>query len=265
MAAQKGGTEMIVYYSGTGNSRHCAKVLAAALGDEAVDVFHYIKDGIQAELITGKPWVFVSPTYAWQLPRIFVDFLRSSVFEGSKEAYFVMTCGDRIGNAGSRIAPLCSQLGLEYKGVFQVTMPENYLAMFNTPAPEEAAKTIAAAGPRLEEAAGYIRRGENFPPHKVTLMDRFRTGKVNDTFYKQVVKTESFFTSESCISCGKCAAGCILNNITYSEEGRPVWGQNCTHCMACITGCPVRAIDYGPATIERHRYRFPEEEGPAEE
>ncbi|MBQ5754626.1 MAG: flavodoxin family protein, partial [Oscillospiraceae bacterium] len=96
---------MIVYYSGTGNSRHCAKVLAAALGDEAVDVFHYIKDGIRAELITGKPWVFVSPTYAWQLPRIVVKFLRSSVFEGSKEAYFVMTCGDRIGNAGSRIAP----------------------------------------------------------------------------------------------------------------------------------------------------------------
>ena len=37
---------MIIYFTGTGNSRYCAKMIAEKLGDEMVDVFHYIKDGI---------------------------------------------------------------------------------------------------------------------------------------------------------------------------------------------------------------------------
>ena len=53
---------MIVYFSGTGNSRYCARYLAHQLDDEAVDAFGFIRNGIAAELITGRPRVFVSPT-----------------------------------------------------------------------------------------------------------------------------------------------------------------------------------------------------------
>ena len=87
---------MIVYFTGTGNSRYCAQMLADKLDDEIVDAFHFIRNGIPAELISGKPWIFVAPTYGWQLPRIFVDFIRSGSFLGSKDAYFVMTCGSEI-------------------------------------------------------------------------------------------------------------------------------------------------------------------------
>lgn len=83
---------MIVYFTGTGNSRYCAQMLADKLDDEIVDAFHFIRNGIPAELISGRPWIFVAPTYGWQLPRIFVDFIRSGSFLGSKDAYFVMTC-----------------------------------------------------------------------------------------------------------------------------------------------------------------------------
>ena len=90
---------MIVYFTGTGNSRYCAQMLADKLDDEIVDAFHFIRNGIPAELISGRPRIFVAPTYGWQLPRIFVDFIRSGSFLGSKDAYFVMTCGDNIGYA----------------------------------------------------------------------------------------------------------------------------------------------------------------------
>ena len=36
---------MIFYFSGTGNSRYCAKWLAHRLGDEAVDAFPFLRDG----------------------------------------------------------------------------------------------------------------------------------------------------------------------------------------------------------------------------
>lgn len=55
---------MVVYFSGTGNSRYCAQALASHLQDDLLDSAHYIKHQIAAELISGKPWVFVSPTYA---------------------------------------------------------------------------------------------------------------------------------------------------------------------------------------------------------
>ena len=113
---------MIVYYTGTGNSRYVAQRFAAALGDDLITANEYIKNDTPADLHSDRPWVFVSPTYGWQIPRIFADFLRRGRFTGSRKAYFVMTCGSEIGNAGSRIAALCADIGLDYQGVLQVVM-----------------------------------------------------------------------------------------------------------------------------------------------
>ena len=65
---------MIVYFTGTGNSRWCARSLAERLGDHLTDAVPWIRDGIAAELQSEKPWVFVCPTYAWQPPRALGSF-----------------------------------------------------------------------------------------------------------------------------------------------------------------------------------------------
>ena len=113
---------MVVYYTGTGNSRYVAQCFAAALGDDLITANEYIKNDTPAALHSDRPWVFVSPTYGWQIPHIFADFLRRGSFTGSREAYFVMTCGSEIGNAGSRIAALCADIGLDYRGVLEVVI-----------------------------------------------------------------------------------------------------------------------------------------------
>jgi hypothetical protein len=59
-----------------------------------------MKAGRRAELKSEKPWVFVSPTYGWRIPRIFEAFIRDGRFSGSRQAYFVMTCGDETGACG---------------------------------------------------------------------------------------------------------------------------------------------------------------------
>ena len=123
---------MIVYFSGTGNSRQCAQLLAQTLQDEMLDASNYIRHGIGADLHSGKPWVFVAPTYSWQLPKVFQSFLASGCFEGAEEAYFVMTCGFDIGAPEETNRELCRQKGLRYQGTLQVVMPENYIALFLT-------------------------------------------------------------------------------------------------------------------------------------
>ena len=66
--SEAGGDTMIVYFSGTGNSRFCALRLAQALGDEALDAFPLLRVGEPAALSSERPWVFAAPTYGWQLP-----------------------------------------------------------------------------------------------------------------------------------------------------------------------------------------------------
>ncbi|MEA4921066.1 MAG: EFR1 family ferrodoxin [Clostridiaceae bacterium] len=251
---------MIVYFTGTGNSRYCAQMLADKLQDESISAFHFIRDGIAAELTSVRPWIFVAPTYGWQLPHVFADFIRRASFGGSREAYFIMTCGSEIGNAASANQMLCKEKGFSYKGTQGVIMPENYIALFDAPQQNEVQKIISAARPALEMNISRIREGRDFSALKVGLIDKMRSGIVNAVFYRFIIKAKPFVVSDACVGCGKCANGCVLSNIKM-EDGKPVWGDHCTHCMACICGCPTSAIEYGKASRGQPRYQCPKYEG----
>jgi len=244
---------MIVYFSGTGNSRFCAQVLAEHLADDCLDSFSYIQNGIAADLISEKPWVFVSPTYAWRIPKIFTEFIKSGDFKGNTDAYFVMTCGDDVGNAQAYLQQLCAEKGLRFCGVLPVVMPENYLAMFEVPEAEEAAEICAHAKPVLQEAAAVIRQGRSFENTGSTFLDSIKSGLVNRLFYPLFVHAKSFRVKPSCIGCGQCVNRCVMNNIEL-KNGTPVWSDRCTHCMACICGCPAEAIEYGSKSVGKPRY-----------
>ena len=84
---------MVIYFSGTGNSRYAAEVAASETSDEIRDAGAYIKEGKRGDFSSQRPWVFVSPTYCWQLPRLFAEFIRKSRFSGMRDAYFILTCG----------------------------------------------------------------------------------------------------------------------------------------------------------------------------
>lgn len=250
---------MIVYFTGTGNSRYCAQSLADKLGDDLVNVFHFIRDGIAAELFSDRPWVFVAPTYGWRLPRIFAEFIKSGSFTGNGEAYFVMTCGSDIGNAAPANRALCEEKGICYKGTLPVVMPENYIALFDAPEQKQAREIIAAAQPAIEIGIACIREGRNLPAIETGFTDRLKSGVVNAAFYRFTVRTKPFAVSDNCTGCGKCAQNCVMKTIRM-QKGRPVWGERCTHCMACICGCPVSAIEYGEKSRGKTRYQCPEYE-----
>ena len=104
---------MIIYFSGTGNSRYIASGMAEKLNDKLVDAGVYIKNRKKGKFYSDKPWIFVAPTYCWRLPIIFEKFIRKSVFSGSETAYFVMTCGEEIGTASEGILSLCRTKGFD--------------------------------------------------------------------------------------------------------------------------------------------------------
>ena len=246
---------MILYYTGTGNSRYAAKLLGHRLNDTVRDCTPFIQGDITPRFHSVTPWVFVCPTYAWQIPHIFADFLTRCHFSGSRQAYFVMTCGGEIHNAPETNRKLCTRLGLDYMGTAEIVMPENYIAMFNAPQKEQARSIVERAEPALQKVLAQLRAGQEFPPPRENLYDRFMSGPVNPVFYRFFVKADAFRATDACIGCGRCVELCPLNNIRL-ENGKPVWGKNCTHCMACICYCPKEAIEYGKKSKGKPRYHF---------
>ena len=246
---------MVLYFSGTGNSRWCAELIAKSIDDEAVDIGLLIKKRSVADFICDRPWIFVAPTYSWRLPHIFTDFIKRGSFSGNKSAYFVMTCGDDIGNASEYNKMLCKEKGFDYCGTAGIVMPENYVAMFTCPGKDKAQRIIEAAKPVAERVAECIKEGKCLPESKVNLADKIKTAPVNKLFYSLCVKSKAFYATDECISCGLCERNCPTNCITM-KEGKPSWGDGCTHCMACICLCPEEAIEYGKKTKGKTRYSF---------
>ena len=246
---------MILYFSGTGNSKYVAKRIADALGDETVNLNDRIKDSDTSPVETGERLIVVTPTYAWRIPRVVRDWLLKTELRGARLAWFVMTCGSEIGNADRYNRELCTEKAISCMGTTQIVMPENYIAMFSAPQADEAREIVAKAEPNIDCVIASIQSNHPFAPTRNNLYDRFMSGPVNPIFYKFCVKADAFTVSDTCIGCGQCAKRCPMNNVTL-KDGKPVWGKNCTHCMACICYCPKEAIEYGKKSVGQPRYRF---------
>ena len=246
---------MILYFSGTGNSKYVAKRIADALGDEILNLNDRIKASDTSLVETGERVIIVTPTYAWRIPRVVRDWLRKTELRGAKQVWFVMTCGSEISNADRYNRELCTEKAISCMGTAQIVMPENYIAMFAAPQADAAREIVVKAEPSIDRAIAAIQRNQPFAPTRNNLYDRFMSGPVNPIFYKFFVKANAFTASSACIGCGQCVKRCPMNNITL-KDGKPSWGKNCTHCMACICYCPVSAIEYGKKSVGQPRYHF---------
>lgn len=249
---------MIFYFSGTGNSQLAAKQIAEITNDGIISINQCLKDGKRKTYESESPLVFAVPTYAWRMPRVVESWIYDACFAGCSDVYFVLTCAGSCGNAAVYAKKLCAKKNWHFRGLAQVVMPENYVAMFPTPDKEESRAILEKAKPCIAELAARIRDRKEFPERIISIKDRVQSGPVNRIFYTLLVHDKGFTVSDKCISCGKCAKRCPLGNIDIAS-GKPEWNGNCTHCMACIGGCPTEAIGYQSKSNGRNRYYIMEE------
>ena len=249
---------MIVYFTGTGNSRFVAKRIAEQTGDTAVDAAQGLRNGERAEFTESGTYVFVSPTYVACPPRVFLDFLRRSSFPEGSRAYFVLTCAGGMGAAHIYCRKLADEKGFLWMGAAQVQMPQNSLVFFKTFPQAENRRKIEAALPGIDALAAEISAGRALPDPEIKAYDYPSTQMILAPYYRWLIGAKKFYATEACIGCGKCAAVCPLGNIELKDK-RPVWGDRCTHCMACISLCPKQAVEYGRRTQGKLRYHGPED------
>ncbi len=122
----------------------------------------------------------------------------------------------------------------------------HYIIMFPGIDKAKAKDIIEKAEPLINRISVDIHKGIHFSvtSEKGIVGQLESSGTMNSIFYKLLVHARGFHVKETkCVSCGKCAELCPLNNIVL-PDGKPTWGNLCTHCMACINRCPTEAIEY---------------------
>lgn len=243
---------MVIYFSGTGNSRYVAEGVAQLTGDECVNMADHIKKGQTGDFQSEKPYVFVTPTYAWRIPKVAASFIENSRFSGSKAAYVVQTCGDSAANSAKYAEKLCKKCGFDYRGFAFVFMPENYIAMFEAPDKQTASSQIEKAEKYIRSIAEAIAEGKTLSPKPVNGSAKLMSSVVNPFFYMSI-SAKGFSVSDQCVGCGKCVEACPMGNVKLADK-TPVWGKNCTHCMGCICSCPAEAIEYKKKTAGKTRF-----------
>ena len=248
--------KMVLWFSGTGNSKYVAQRIAHAFNQEIISIFDRIKNEDYTAVHSDDELIFVVPTYSWRIPRVVEKWIENTQFSGNNSAYFVMTCGGDIGNSEKYIKKLCDKKGFEYMGVMPIVMPENYIAMFDAPDENEAVKIVNKAQPYINSTLQYIGEHKPIRENKVGIAEKLKSSIVNDVFYALFVKDKKFYVTQSCVGCGKCVELCPLNNITMVDSV-PKWNGNCTHCMSCICKCPNMAIEYGSKSLNQPRYNCP--------
>ena len=108
---------MILYFTGTGNSRHIARLISKEIDDEVISINELIKSGSNNEIKSDKPFVIIAPTYAWRIPMVVEKFIKNTKLSGNKKVYFILTCGADTGDATSFLRDISEEKGLEFMGL----------------------------------------------------------------------------------------------------------------------------------------------------
>ncbi len=248
---------MVLFFSATGNTGYIARKCAEFLEDECLDLLPRIRNKDYSELKSDKPFIICSPIYVCEMPYFLQDYLKKTDFTGNREFYFIFTSGGYSGCASVLAKGFCRKRKFVYKGSADVFMPRNYIA--NEIYPMQDSETIKQilneADSKLPELFSVIKNEGMLKSRHVFLFETLSILPVAAFWIRYKMGTKDFYTTDSCIGCGKCTKVCPLNNVSM-DAGRPVWGKLCTHCMACIANCPKESIEYGKITQGKERYLF---------
>lgn len=246
---------MIVYFSGTGNSRYVASELAARTADKAVQLLDVKK--IDCDVLG-----IVCPVYSWGIAPVILKQIEDwSVTSCPAYVWVVLTCGDDTGMAHKMLSGVLRRKGLSPDSVWSIQMPNTYVLLpgFDVDSPDVERQKIEKLPARLEEIAGFIQeRQRNIVDVVKGSNPRLKTKIVYPLFVRFGIRPGKFHASDSCVGCGRCAELCPVGNISMNDShghSIPVWGNRCTSCLACYHGCPAEAVSYGAVTRRKGHYR----------
>ncbi len=250
---------LIIYYSGTGNSKRVSEWIEKKVKDKGLNTYVYSYrqfisqafPDIEGETLIG----FCSATHGFNLPHSFIKLiLRFKLLKGS-DVFIVNT---RAGMKLSKFflpglsgitqflpAVILMLKGYNIVGMQPVDLPSNWISL-HPGLKEKVVKSICERWQNI--ITGFtdkIFSGKKvYLPAFISLPFDLLVAPIALGYYfvGRFILAKTFFATNKCNNCGLCIQQCPTKSIILVDD-RPYWKLTCESCMHCMNYCPERAIE----------------------
>lgn len=232
-----------IYFSGTGNTKHCADYFLTQLGSGAT---YSIEDKNAISAIeANEEIVFAYPIYYSNLPKIVRDFIinNAELWQG-KKIFIVATMGLFSGDGAGCSARLFKKFGARILGGLHLKMPDciGDVKLLKKSLNQNQ-EIIINAERKIDLAVEKIKTGK-YPKEGLNLFYHLLGLFGQRLYFKS--KTKNYYTkikvdSKKCVQCKLCISLCPMQNIAF-ENNNIVFKDKCTMCYRCFSSCPKQSI-----------------------
>lgn len=244
---------LILYFSGTGNTKHIARLFADKMGAQC----HSVEEDIAFDnLIQAHDTIaFCYPIYGSRVPLIMRKFVTKhmATLKGKKLIIFVT----QVTFSGDGARVLCDLFPEDHAEVIYAEhffMPNNVcnFALLRKVSDKNIQKRLELADAKMSRVCRNIKAGvvkkRGFPamsrilgkiqgkPWAGDSRNAFAAEKTMEYKAKHGVRVDT-----DCTVCNICVECCPMRNLK-NEQGKIVHSDNCTVCYRCVNLCPQRAI-----------------------
>jgi ferredoxin len=243
----------VLWYSQTGNTQKCGKVLAKTFEKKGIKTIYGDLRNFNKTKITQNDLIVIgSPVFYYDSPDIVKDFIQSLPdLKGIPVAAYV-TFGGPEGNQHNAACSILEGL-VEKNGVpvgLQAFMGiSSYSLSFkvngndinkksNTILPNQ--NTYRKIREYADRIKSQVEQGETSEFKKTLTLREFSTYFGPEWWTKQFVDNH-FIVEEKCVGCGTCIEKCPTDSIdldTYSVNT-----NTCAMCFGCINNCEYQAVN----------------------
>lgn len=239
---------LLIYYTGTYNTRYLTNLLKNKLEENNVSVDIYEFNPLKKEILNLEGYDLLGigyPIYGFNVPVKFLNFIRKQKFPSNIKTFIYKNSGEtyHANDASSiNIYNKLKRCKCNIKNEYHFMMPYNIHFRFD----ESLVKEMLVEDEKLLDILVYevLNNISNIKKYKLihraitcAVKLQYIGGPINSYFYK--VK------KDKCIKCRKCINICPTKNIYLNKKGIIKFHHNCMMCMRCSLNCPSDAIHIG--------------------
>ena len=238
---------LILYFSGTGNSKFIAELFSRNMNANCHSSECYsVEEKLDfRQLIFSQEIIgFCYPVYGSRVPRIMREFVKKHM-DVLLHKKIIIFCTQMIfsGDGARAFIDIFPHRFFEVIYAEHFFMPNNICNLFLLPLPgkRKIRKDIARAERKMQIVCNNISNGI-IKKRGFNIISRI-LGLSQGLFMPMLEREalDSVMVNNDCTQCNLCVSICPMENLEY-QDGKIAHKSNCTICYRCINMCPQKAI-----------------------